>query len=77
MKPIPPLTDKPFPMTASPYKLTLLMCGSLIRQKQYRDNALPSYLDLITEAQTHSILRAQEAQQDESRGLILTLEHPA
>lgn len=49
----------------------------MIRQKQYRDNALPSYLDQITKAQTHSILRAREAQQDYRGGLILTLKHPA
>lgn len=49
----------------------------MIRQKQYRGNALPSYLDQIMEAQTHSILRAGEAQQDYRGGLILTLKHPA
>lgn len=68
---------QPSPATASPYKWTFLMCGWLIRQKQYRENVLPSNLDQITKAQTHSILRAREAQQDCRGGLILTLKHPA
>lgn len=62
----------PLPATASLYEWTLLMCGWLIRQKQYRENVLPSYLDQIMKAQTRSILRAREAQQDCRGGLILT-----
>lgn len=53
------------------------MCSWLIRQEQCRDNTLPSYLDQTMKVQTHSILRAGEAQQDYRGGLILTLKHPA
>lgn len=68
---------QPFPCHCLPYEWTLLMCGWLIRQKQYRENVLPSYLDQIMKAQTRSILRAREAQQGCRGGLILTLKHPA